>query len=66
MDTASEYFHGVQVVRQLKWNQLVYFRGKNISLKTCFERYFSGGNDTTLVVRGSKEQKEKAYASLVF
>lgn len=57
MDTASEYFNGIQVVSQLKWNQLVYFRGKKISLKSCFERYLSGGNDTTLVVRGGQEQK---------
>ena len=57
MDTASECFDGVQVVSQLKWNQLVYFRGKKISLKTCFERYLSGGNKTTIIVRGGKEQE---------
>ncbi|MCW7556391.1 transposase [Endozoicomonas gorgoniicola] len=56
MDCASEVFGGTQVVSQLRWNQKAIHKGKEISLKTYFNR-MEPGVEKTLVIRGGKEQK---------
>ena len=57
MDTASSVFSGeAQVVSQLRWNQKVIHRGKELSLATCFKHYLGSGVVKTLSIRGGREQ----------
>ena len=57
MDGASSVFSGAQVVSQLRWNQTVIYKNKEVNLKTYFDRYLGPGVKKTLVIRGGKEQK---------
>ncbi len=54
MDEASKATSCNQVISQLRKNQLVRSRGKNIPLTTYFTR--TSGVTTTLIIRGSKEK----------
>ncbi len=57
MDGASSVFSGTQVVSQLRWNQTVIYKNKEVNLKTYFDSYLGPGVKKTLVIRGGKEQK---------
>jgi hypothetical protein len=61
MDTASQLTHCTQVISQLRTNQLVRYRGKNISLNTYFSR--TAGVTADLVVRGGKTKKVTVLAA---
>ncbi|MGI2030522.1 hypothetical protein, partial [Endozoicomonas acroporae] len=57
MDRASSVFSGIQVVSQLRWNQLVIYKNKEVKLKAYFDSYLGPGVKKNLVIRGGKEQK---------
>ncbi|MGO0305082.1 hypothetical protein ACTL6P_00465 [Endozoicomonas acroporae] len=43
MDGASSVFSGTQVVSQLRWNQMVIYKNKEVNLKTYFDSYLGPG-----------------------
>lgn len=53
LDQASQLFGGIQVISQIRANQLVRFRNKNIAV----EKYFASfpGTQQTIEVRGGKQ-----------
>ncbi len=55
MDEASSIFKGVQVISQIKKNQHIRFRNKEVSV----ENYFAShpGIEKTVTIRGGKKQK---------
>ena len=53
LDTASILFGGVQVISQLRANQLVRFKNKNRSVETYFVAF--SGVEQTIRVRGDKQ-----------
>jgi hypothetical protein len=55
MDRAAKATRGAQVVSELRVNQLVQSRGKNVSLKKYFAR--QSGEETELKIRGQQGQK---------
>lgn len=61
MDKASKITSCSQVISQLRKNQLVRSRGKNIPLTLYFSR--TSGVMTTLVIRGDKEKKVTMLAA---
>ncbi|MFZ4077694.1 MAG: transposase [Legionellaceae bacterium] len=61
MDKASKITSCSQVISQLRKNQLVRSRGKNIPLTTYFSR--TPGVITTLMIRGSKEKSVTILAA---
>jgi hypothetical protein len=61
MDTAAEITHCNQVISQLRKNQLVRYRGKNIPLSTYFSR--TPGVTTELVIRGGERKKVTVLAA---
>lgn len=56
MDCASEMYGVTQVVSQLRWNQKAIHKGKEVQLKTYFNR-MEPGVKKTLLIRGGKEQE---------
>lgn len=61
MDKASKITYCSQVISQLRKNQLVRSRGKNIPLTTYFSR--TSGVMTTLIIRGGKEKNVTILAA---
>lgn len=55
MDEASKVTSCEQIISQLRKNQLIRSRGKNVSLTTYFSR--SEGFKTSLTIRGGEEKK---------
>ena len=55
IDAASAVFDGVQVISQLRQNQLVRFRNRTLSLTAYFTRY--AGIEQTVAIRGGKPVK---------
>ena len=63
MDGACSVFSGIQVVSQLRWNQKVIHKNKEVNLKTYFDRYLGPSVEKTLTIRGEKEQKVTVLAA---
>jgi len=55
LNEASSVFGGVQVISQIKRNQNIRFRNKEISVQKYFTSY--PGTEQTVIIRGGKKQK---------
>jgi hypothetical protein len=55
MDQASDLFGGIQVISQIRSNQIVRFRGKDCSVKQYFTAY--PGTEQCMQVRGGEQIK---------
>ena len=53
LDSASELFRGIQVISQIRSNQNISFRGKNMKVEEYFSKY--PGTKQTIKIRGGKE-----------
>ncbi|RPI99593.1 MAG: transposase, partial [Deltaproteobacteria bacterium] len=53
LDTASDIFGGIQVISQVRMNQKVRFRGKEVSVKHYFEKH--SGVPHAITIRGGEE-----------
>lgn len=64
IDAAAEITHCAQIISQLRKNQLVRYRGKNISLSTYFSR--SPSVTRELVVRGGEKKRVTVSAARLY